>query len=123
MVGFRLRRLIWMLLAVLAVGVVLFCAVQQLTLATPDHLNRTATALSRGREFLGRYGAWLHLSAHGLTYLYLILRWPHLVRWVDRRRVARGHALLSASEQHRLALAVVTICVAYEGLLMLRYLG
>ena len=120
--GCRVRRILWVLLATLAGGTVLFYAAQQLAETTPDSLDRTAAAMSRWKEFLEHYGAWLHLGAHGATYLYLILRWPQLIRWIDRRRVARGHAPLPVSEQHRLAWAVITVCATYEGLLMLRYL-
>ncbi|MCY4611184.1 MAG: hypothetical protein OXC38_05740 [Gammaproteobacteria bacterium] len=120
--SFRVRRILWFLLAILAGGTVFFYAAQQLADATPDSLGRTAAIMSRWKDFFERYGLWLHLGAHGATYLYLILRWPQLVCWVDRRRAARGYTPLSVVEQRRLVWAVITVCVTYEGLLMLRYL-
>ena len=116
------RRILGVLLATLVLGIALIYAVQQLAAATPEHLNRTATYLARWREFLERYGFWLHLGLHGATYLYLILRWPQLVSWLDRKRTERGHMPLSLLEQRQLIFAVVAVCVAYESLLMLRNL-
>ena len=120
--GLRARRILWGLLAVLAGGAVLFYMARQLTPPEPRLLDRATVTLLRWKEFLERYGLWLHLGAHGATYLYLILRWSQLVHWIDRQRAARGRAPLPAIEQRRLAWAVLTVCVAYEGLLLLRYL-
>lgn len=122
MTGFRFRRVLWLLLAVLAAGVVLFHAAQQLVTVPAGHLDRTAAALAQWRRFLEHYGPWLHLGAHGATYLYLILCWSRLVGWINRRRAARGHMPLSPVEQRRLVIAVVAACLVYESLLMLRYL-
>lgn len=122
MTGSRLHRRLGVLLAILALGIALIYAVQQLASATPEHLNRTAAHVTRWREFLQRYGFWLHLGLHGATYLYLILRWPRLIGWLDRKRAERGHGPLSLIERRQLMFAVVTVCVAYESLLMLRNL-
>lgn len=122
MTGSRSRRILGVLLAVLVLGIALIYAAQQLATATPEHLNRTATHMARWREFLERYGFWLHLGLHGATYLYLILRWPQLIRWLNRKRVGRGYMPLSLLEQRQLMFAVVAVCVAYEILLMLRNL-
>lgn len=119
----RLRRIFGALLAVLLLGIALIYAVQQLAGAPPEHLNRAAAQMARWREFLERYGFWLHLGLHSATYLYLILRWPQLVAWLDRKRMERGHMPLSPLEQRRLASAIAVVCVTYEGLLMLRNLG
>ncbi len=121
--GFRTHRVLWPLLAALALGVGLSYLAWRLAGAPPGFLDGQAAALSRWREFLDRYGLWLHASAHGATYLYLTLRWPRLVDWIDRRRVEGGGTPLSTDERRRLAWAVVAICVACEGLLSLRYLG
>lgn len=118
----RVRRALWVVLAVLVGGTVFFYAAQRLTNATSGFFDHSVVVMSRWKEFLGYYGFWLHLCAHGATYLYLILRWPQLVRWVDRRRALRGYSSLSVFEQRRLVWAVITVCVTYEGLLMLRYL-
>ena len=120
--GFRVRRVLLVLLVVLVGGTILFYVARQLAGTAPAFLDRSAVAMSKWREFLEHYGLWLHLGAHGATYLYLILRWRQLVRWVDRRRAARGYTPLSAIEQRRLVWAVITVCVTYESLLMLRYL-
>lgn len=122
MTGSRSRRILGVLLAVLVLGIALIYAAQQLATATPEHLNRTATHMARWREFLERYGFWLHLGLHGATYLYLILRWPKLISWLDRKRTERGHMPLSLLEQRQLMFAIVAVCVAYEILLMLRNL-
>ena len=122
MTGFRSCRILGGLLAILVLGIALIYAVQQLATATPEHLNRTAMYLARWREFLERYGFWLHLGLHGATYLYLILRWPQLVSWLNRKRIGRGYMPLSLLEQRQLMFAVVAVCVAYELLLMLRNL-
>lgn len=122
MTGPRSRRIFGVLLAILVLGIGLIYAAQQLAIATPEHLNRTATHLARWREFLERYGFWLHLGLHGATYLYLILRWPQLISWLDRKRAERGHMPLSLPEQRQLMFAVVAVCVAYEILLLLRNL-
>ena len=121
--GFRLRRAFWGLLGVLVMGMALYHAAQQLVTVPPGHLDRTVETLLRWKQFLNRYGLWLHLGAHGLTYLYLILCWSRVVRWVDRWRGARGHTPLSAIEQRWLAVSVAMVCIAYESLLVLRYLG
>ena len=118
----RARRIFWVLLAILAGGTALFYVAQRLPNATLGFFDHSVVVMSRWKEFLEYYGFWLHLCAHGATYLYLILRWPQLVRWVDRRRVLRGYPSLSVVEQRRLVWAVITVCVTYEGLLMLRYL-
>ena len=120
--GSRVRRILWVLLTVLAGGTALFYAAQQLANTPPDFLDRSVATMSQWKEFLEHYGFWLHLGAHGATYLYLILRWPQLVHWIDCRRVTRGYMPLSVIEQRRLVWAVITTCAAYEGLLMLRYL-
>lgn len=122
MIGSRLRRILGVLLAVLALGIALSYAVQQLAIVTPEHLNRMAVHTARWREFLERYGFWLHLGLHGATYLYLVLRWRQLINWLDRKRVERGHMPLSLLEQRQLTFAVAAVCVAYELLLMLRNL-
>lgn len=119
----RVRRALWVLLVVLAGGTALFYMTRQLANTAPGVLDGFAAALSQGREFLRHYGFWLHLCAHGATYLYLVLRWQRLVHWIDRRRALRGYPPLPAIEQRRLAWAVITVCSAYESLLMLRYLG
>ena len=118
----RVRRALWVLLAVLVGGTVLFYVARQWVNTMPSILNRTAVAMSQWKEFLEYYGFWLHLGAHGATYLYLILRWPQLIHWVDRRRASRGCTPLSVIEQRQLVRVVITVCVTYEGLLMLRYL-
>lgn len=123
MTGPRSRRILGVLLATLVLGIALIYAAQQLATATPGHLNRTATHLARWREFRERYGFWLHLGLHGATYLYLILRWPQLISWLDRKRTERGHIPLSLPERRQLIFAVVAVCVAYEILLLLRNLG
>lgn len=122
MTGPRSHRIFGVLLAILVLGIALFYAAQQLAIATPEHLNRTAAHMARWRDFLERYGFWLHLGLHGATYLYLILRWPQLISWLDRKRTERGHMPLSLLEQRQLIFAVVAVCVAYESLLMLRNL-
>lgn len=122
MTGSWSRRILGALAVILLLGIALIYAVQQLAIVTPEHLNRTAAHVARWREFLERYGFWLHLGLHGATYLYLILRWRQLVSWVDRKRTERGHMPLSLLEQRRLMFAVVAVCVAYEILLMLRNL-
>lgn len=122
MTGSRSRRILGVLLAILVLGIALIYAAQQLATATPEHLNRMATHMAWWREFLERYGFWLHLGLHGATYLYLILRWPQLISWLDRKRTERGHMPLSRLEQRQLMFAIVAICVAYEILLMLRNL-
>ena len=122
MTGSRLRRILGVVLAVLVLGAAFLYVAQQWAGATPEHLYRMATHVARWREFLEHYGPWLHLGLHGATYLYLLLCWPRLVAWFDRRRVAGGHAPLSVLEQRRLAFAVASVCVAYESLLLLRYL-
>lgn len=122
MTGPQSRRIFGVLLAILVLSIALIYAVQQLATATPEHLNRTATYVARWREFLERYGFWLHLGLHGATYLYLILRWPQLISWLNRKRVGRGYMPLSLLEQRQLMFAVVAVCVAYEILLMLRNL-
>ncbi len=122
MTGSRSRRILGGLLAILALGIALIYAAQQLAAATPEHLNRTAAYLARWREFLERYGFWLHLGLHGATYLYLILRWPQLINWLNRKRAGRGHMPLSLLERRQLTFAVVTVCATYEVLLMLRNL-
>ena len=118
----RVRRALWILLAVLVGGMVLFYVTRQLANTTPSTLDRLAVTLSQWKEFLKYYGLWLHLGAHGITYLYLVLRWQQLIRWIDRRRASRGYAPLSVTDQSRLVWAVITVCVTYESLLMLRYL-
>ena len=120
--GFRVRRILWMLLAILAGGAALFYVTQQLANTELSFLDRSTAAMSQWRKFLQHYGFWLHLAAHGTTYLYLILRWPQLVRWVDRRRAIRGYTPLSVIEQRWLVWVVIAVCVTYESLLMLRYL-
>ena len=122
MTGSRSRRILGVLSVILLLGIALIYAVQQLATATPEHLNRTATHMIRWREFLERYGFWLHLGLHGATYLYLILRWRQLIDWLDRKRIERGHMPLSLLEQRQLMFAVAAVCVAYESLLMLRNL-
>ena len=120
---FRVRRWVWMLLAVLAVGATLYYVALQLAAAPPGQLDHTAARLSRWQDLLARYGLWVHLVAHGVTYLFLILQWQSLVRWVDRRRAKGGQLPLSAPERRRMAAAVAAVCVAYESLLLLRHLG
>ena len=122
MTGSWSRRILGVLAAILLLGVALIYAVQQLAIATPEHLNRTAAHLAQWREFLERYGFWLHLGLHGATYLYLILRWRQLIGRLDRKRIERGHMPLSPLEQRQLMFAVAAVCVAYEILLMLRNL-
>ena len=122
MTGSRLSRILGALFAILVLGIALVYAVQQWAIATPENLNRMAAHAARWREFLERYGFWLHLGLHGATYLYLILRWRQLIGWLDRKRIERGHMPLSLLEQRRLMFAVATVCVAYESLLMLRNL-
>lgn len=122
MTGSRLHRILGVLLAILVLGIALIYAVQQLATTTPEHLNRTAVHVARWREFLQRYGFWLHLGLHGATYLYLILRWPQLIDWLDRKRTERGHVPLSLLERRQLMFAVVAVCVVYESLLVLRNL-
>ena len=118
----RMRRALWVLLAVLVGGIVLFYATRQLANTTPSALDRLAVTMSQWKEFLHYYGFWLHLSVHGITYLYLVLRWQQLVRWIDRRRASRGYTPLSVTERCRLVRAVITVCVIYESFLTLRYL-
>ena len=120
--GFRVRRIFWVLFTILVGGTALFYAAQQLTSTTSVFFDRSVIIMSQWKEFLKHYGLWLHLGAHGATYLYLILRWPQLIRWVDRRRTSHGYTPLSVIEQRQLVWAVIAVCVTYEGLLMLRYL-
>ena len=123
MTGSRLRRALVALLAVFTLSAALIYVVQQLATAPPEHLNRMAIHAARWREFLERYGFWLHLGLHGATYLYLILRWRQLINWLDRKRIERGHMPLSLFEQRQLMFAVIAVCAAYEILLVLRNLN
>ncbi len=123
MTGSRPRRILAVLLVFLLSGLALVLAVRQWAALTPEQLDRTAAHVMQWREVLDRHGLWLHLGLHGATYLYLVLCWPRLVAWLNRKRAERGHVPLSPPEQRRLVVAVVAVCVAYEGLLLLRHLG
>ena len=123
MIGFRLRRLLWILALLGGVGLALHYAVAQLAEMPLSRLEHAAGALAQGREWLAWHGPWVHLAVHGAMYLYLLWCWPQMLRWVDRRRTMRGHAPLAAVERRRLAVTLAASIAVYEGLLLLRHWG
>lgn len=116
----RARRALGAAAALLAALALLHQAVGWFAALRADELGGAAAALGRGREWLARHGPWLRLAAHGLTYLYLIWRWPRLVAWLDRRRARRGLGPLDAASRRRLAATTALACGAYELLLWTR---
>ena len=118
-----LRRLFWAALILLFLGAVLYYALQQMQHISEAGWSRGYQALMHAHVLLRQHSNWLHVSVHGLSYVYLLWRWPSIVAWVNRRRIARGHPPMSVPEQRRMAVHVMLVIVLFEALLLLRHLG
>jgi len=117
-----LRRMLWTVAAFLLVGAVLYYVTRQVAGIPTSGWFQSYQSLMQVQGFWQRHGIWLHPLVHGISYLYLIWRWPDIIGWVNCRREAREFPPMSQAEQRSMAVHVIGVIAVFEVLLLLRHL-